>query len=129
MSLSDFKVSAQVAVSDIDRAAGFYEGKLGLDPSEDALGGGRVYPCGGASVLYVYASPERAGRATATLARWDVDNIEQVVAQLTANGVTFEHYDEPVKTDARGIHDSGYGQVAWFRDPDGNTFALEQMPR
>ena len=39
----------------------------------------------------------------------------------------FEHYDEPVKTNAKGIHDSGYGKVAWFKDPDGNTFALEQV--
>src|SRR5882762_4181285 len=107
MSLSDSRVSAHIAVSNINRAADFYEGKLGLDPSGDALGGGRAYPCGGGSVLHVYESPEHAGKATATLARWDVYDIEQVVDQLTASGVTFERYDEPVKTDQRGVHDSG----------------------
>src|SRR4051812_26469694 len=127
MSLRGYKVSAQIAVSDIDRAAAFYEGKLGLAPSADAVGGGGVYPCGEGSVLHLYASPAHAGKATGTLARWDVDDIEEVVARLAANGVTFEHYDEPVRTDERGIHDSGYGQVAWFRDPDGNTFAIEQL--
>jgi hypothetical protein len=30
-------------------------------------------------------------------------------------------------TSEKGIHDSGYGKVAWFKDPDGNTFALEQV--
>jgi catechol 2,3-dioxygenase-like lactoylglutathione lyase family enzyme len=61
------------------------------------------------------------------VARFDVDDVGRVVDELAANGVTFEQYDEPVPTDARGIHDSGYGKVAWFKDPDGNTFALEQV--
>jgi hypothetical protein len=34
---------------------------------------------------------------------------------------------KPVRTDEKGIHDSAYGKVAWFKDPDGNTFALEQV--
>jgi catechol 2,3-dioxygenase-like lactoylglutathione lyase family enzyme len=125
MSLSGYRVSAQIAVSDMARAVEFYEGKLGLSPVEQP-GGGRVYACGGGTSLHVYASPAHAGRATATLARWDVDDLEQVVDDLASNGVTFERYGEPVRTDTKGIHDSGYGRVAWFRDPDGNTFAIEQ---
>jgi hypothetical protein len=53
------------------------------------------------TVLHAYEAPAHAGKPTATLARWDVD--------------------------AKGIHDSGYGKVASFKDPDGNTFALEQV--
>lgn len=49
-----------------------------------------------------------------------------MVDELTAAGVALERYDE-LETDAKGIHDTGYGKVAWFRDPDGNTFALEQL--
>ena len=128
MTLSDYKVNPQIAVSDIARAADFYEDKLGLTPSADAVGGGRVYPCGGGNALHLYVAPAHAGNATGTVARWDVHDIAAVVDELTARGVRFEHYDEPVKTDERGIHDSGYGKVAWFRDPDGNTFALEQVP-
>jgi hypothetical protein len=38
--------------------------------------------------------------------------------------VTFERYDEPqLETDENGIHTLGDGKVAWFKDPDGNTFA------
>ena len=33
----------------------------------------------------------------------------------------------PMQTHARGIHDSGYGRIAWFREPDAHTFALEQV--
>jgi len=127
MSLSRYKVSAQIAVSDMAQAEEFYEGKLGLSPQEDWGEGSRTYVCGAGSSLHVYASPAHAGKATATVARWDVDDLEQVIDELTANGVTFEQYDEPVKTNEQGIHDSGYGKVAWFKDPDGSIFALEQV--
>jgi catechol 2,3-dioxygenase-like lactoylglutathione lyase family enzyme len=77
--------------------------------------------------LHVYASPARAGKGSATLATWYVDDLERVVDELTANGLSFERYDEPaLTTDERGIAATPDGRVAWFRDPDGNTFAIEQ---
>jgi catechol 2,3-dioxygenase-like lactoylglutathione lyase family enzyme len=45
MSLSGYRVSAQIAVSDMARTVEFYEGKLGLSPVEQP-GVGRVYACG-----------------------------------------------------------------------------------
>ncbi len=127
MGLSSHTVSAQVAVSDTAIAREFYEGKLRLPGTAGPNEATWMYRCGAGTSLYVYTSPAHAGRATATVARWDVDDLEQVVDELITAGVTFEQYPQPVKTDARGIHDSGYGKVAWFRDPDGNTFALEQI--
>jgi catechol 2,3-dioxygenase-like lactoylglutathione lyase family enzyme len=126
--LSDFRVSAQIAVSDLARVRAFYESVLGLSPTAGPSDLDVAYPCGGGSVLYVYESPTHAGKSTATIARWDVDDIDRVVDELTGRGVRFERYGEPVKTDARGIHDSGYGKVAWFKDPDGNLFAIELNP-
>jgi catechol 2,3-dioxygenase-like lactoylglutathione lyase family enzyme len=127
-SLRHCRVSAQVAVSDMAAARRFYEGTLGLEPTGEPHEGSTAYACGDGTTLHVYASPGHAGKATATLARWDVaGDIERVVDELSANGVVFEQYDDPVKTDAKGIHDSGYGKVAWFRDPDGNTFAVEEV--
>jgi catechol 2,3-dioxygenase-like lactoylglutathione lyase family enzyme len=126
MNLGNHRINPQVAVSDIERAVAFYEGTLGLTPQGVQREGSRAYGCGDSTKLYVYAAPSHAGKATATLARWDVDDIDDAVAGLTARGVRFERYGEPVPTDDRGIHDSGYGKVAWFKDPDGNTFALEQ---
>jgi predicted enzyme related to lactoylglutathione lyase len=39
--------------------------------------------------------------------------------------VEFVRYDE-FDHDARGITDrASGGRIAWFRDPDGNTFAIE----
>lgn len=127
MSLSDSKVTATIAVSNLDRAKEFYGGKLGL-----SVAGGVendnvvVYQCGDGSELLVYQS-EHAGKATATVATWDVDDVEATVDELTSNGVVFEQYDEPMQTDEKGIFSSEEGRVAWFKDPDGNTIAVGQF--
>jgi catechol 2,3-dioxygenase-like lactoylglutathione lyase family enzyme len=126
MSLSRYPVRTSIAVSDIARAAEFYERKLGLTATVVEVDS-RIYACAGESSLHVYASPAHAGKATATLATWHVADVERVVDELRANGVTFERYDDPALTaDEKGIHDLGDGRVAWFKDPDGNTLAIEQ---
>ena len=125
MGLSESRVGAAVAVSDMDRAKEFYEGKLGLSVVQAGADGSRLYASGGVTSLHVYPSPTHAGSSTATLATWYVDDVEQVVDELSSRGVTFEHY-EGLTTDARGISPKpGGGKVAWFKDPDGNTFAVE----
>jgi catechol 2,3-dioxygenase-like lactoylglutathione lyase family enzyme len=59
------------------------------------------------------------------MATWYVDDVERVLDELSSRGVTFEHY-EGLTTDERGISPrAGGGKVAWFKDPDGNTFAVE----
>jgi catechol 2,3-dioxygenase-like lactoylglutathione lyase family enzyme len=127
MSLSTYRVRPSIAVSDMARAAEFYEGKLGLTAGKDQSDESRIYACGGDTSLHVYESPGHAGKATSTLATWYVDDLEHVVDELGSKGVTFEHYDDPaLKADTKGIHELGEGSVAWFKDPDGNTFAIEQ---
>lgn len=129
MSLSAFHLRASIAVSDIARAVAFYEGKLGLQalqigPSATIPDGSRVYGSGGSPALNVYQSVT-AGKSRATLATWYVDDIDQVVDDLTAVGVEFIRYDE-FEHDAKGITPrAGGGRIAWFHDPDGNTLAIE----
>ena len=67
MGLSKYKVAAGLAVSDMDRAREFYEGKLDLSVGIDS-GDNVQYQCGEGSVIHVYLSPEHAGKSTATLA-------------------------------------------------------------
>ena len=62
MSLSRYKVRTSIAVSDIARAAEFYEGKLGLRAAVDQDDGSRIYECGGDTSLHVYVSPAHAAR-------------------------------------------------------------------
>jgi predicted enzyme related to lactoylglutathione lyase len=127
MSLSSYKLRTSIAVSDMARAAEFYEGTLRLAARGDQADESRVYACGGDTSLHVYESRAHAGRATATLATWYVSDLEQVVDELSSNGVTFERYDDPaLETNEKGIHELGDGRVAWFKDPDGNSFAVEQ---
>lgn len=124
MSLSSQQVRATVAVSDISRASEFYERTLGLTPLRgDEMADVRIYPCGSASLLQVYAS-EHAGTTAATVASWSADDFESLVDELRAKGVTFEAYGEPA-TDGKGIHTYGDHKVVWFRDPDGNTLAVD----
>ncbi|MBU2667229.1 VOC family protein [Actinoplanes bogorensis] len=129
MPLNDFPVRTSIAVSDIQQAVAFYEGKLGLvalrvGPSAKIVDGGRVYGSAGGPALNVYQSVT-AGQTEATLATWYVDDLDRIVDELTAAGVVFARYDG-LDHDSRGITArAGGGRLAWFRDPDGNTFAVE----
>jgi catechol 2,3-dioxygenase-like lactoylglutathione lyase family enzyme len=132
MGLNSYKLNAFIAVADMTRAEEFYEGKLGLVAERTDADGSKVYASGGVESLVVYPSPDHAGRSTATLAAWYVDDIARVVDELTANGVTFQQYEGELEsgfdygTDEKGISArAGGGKVAWFKDPDGNLFSIE----
>ena len=130
MSLSSNIVRPSIAVSEIDKATEFYEGTLGLSSSEEQSDDSRIYACGGGTSIHVYTSPGSAGAARGTLATWYVEDLGQVVDELGAAGLAFERYDDAaLTTDEKGIHELADGRVAWFKDPDGNTFAIEEQGR
>jgi len=126
MSLSDYKLGSAVAVSDMETAKEFYEGKLGLSGGEEVGDGGITYPCADGTEIHPYPSPDNAGKSGATLAFWTVDDVDKVVDELSSKGVTFEQYDmDPIKTNEKGIAELPDGEkVAWFKDPDGNILAV-----
>ena len=127
MGLSSYRLNPSIAVSDISEAAQFYEGKLGLEPGPEQPDESRIYPCGGGTALHVYVSPTAAASGDGTLATWYVPDLDRLVDELGAAGLAFERYDDPaLKADERGIHELDDGRVAWFSDPDGNTFAIEE---
>ena len=129
MPLSRYQLRTSIAVSDIQQAVAFYEGRLGLQalqsgPSASIPDGSRVYGSGGGPALNVYESVT-AGKSQATLATWYVDDIDQIVDELVSSGVELTRYGQ-FEHDAKGITArAGGGRIAWFQDPDGNTFALE----
>jgi catechol 2,3-dioxygenase-like lactoylglutathione lyase family enzyme len=126
MGLSDHSVEAAMAVSDLDKAKSFYEGQLGLVPGEQEEQGVR-YPCAQGTGIFVYLSPDNAGRSPATLAGWFVDDLDKTMDELASRGVVFQQYDQPgLKTDERGVFDAGRFRAAWMTDPDGNTMAITQ---
>lgn len=120
--LGNAEVTATLAVTDIDRAKRFYEGKLGLELLRGPQPGLLVYRAGKSSLI-VYSS-EFAGTNRATAATWIVDDVDGTVKTLKARGVSFEHYDFPGVTVHGGVHEMGDSKAAWFKDPDGNVLAI-----
>jgi catechol 2,3-dioxygenase-like lactoylglutathione lyase family enzyme len=113
---------ATVAVKDLQVAARFYEGKLGLKRSGSEDSEAVSYKTGKSSLL-VYRSTY-AGTNKATAATWVAGDVEAVVRDLKAKGVAFEHYDLPGMTRQGDVHVGGDMKAAWFKDPDGNILAI-----
>lgn len=124
--LGDHDVAATLAVSDLERARGFYEATLGLQPVQDVPGA--VMYRSGSSVILVYPS-EYAGTNQATAASWAVGgDLDAIVQDLAAKGVAFEHYDDlPGVTREGDVHVMGELRGVWFKDPDGNILSLTDM--
>ena len=120
--LGNADVTATVAVTDIDRAKRFYEGKLGLRLLRGPQPGLLVYQAGKSSLI-VYSS-EFAGTNRATAATWIVRDVEGTVRELKARGVAFEHYAFPGVSLHGDVHEMGDSKAAWFKDPDGNILAI-----
>ena len=113
-----------VAVSDIERAKKFYGETLGLKMSEGDLEN-LSFECGEGTRLEVYQSTF-AGTAKSTVAGFRVDDVAATMEALRGKGVTFEDYDMPGLKTENGLATLGEGKACWFKDPDGNTFAVLQ---
>ena len=116
--------TATIAVKNLGAAKKFYEGTLGLTPTQSREPSVISYRSGN-SVLLVYES-QYAGTNKATAVTWMVGerDVESIVEALKSKGVTFEHYDMPGMKREKDIHVSGSMKAAWFKDPDGNTLCV-----
>ena len=121
----DWKIELiHVPVSDVDRAIEFYVDKVGFNLDHDQrvsedLRFVQLTPPGSACSI---AFGEGLG---ATLAPGSLDVIQVVIddadaalAQLRENGV-----------EAEGVDEQAWGRFVTFRDPDGNRWTLQQLPR
>src|SRR3954453_9237070 len=112
------------SVDDLDAARTFYEEVLGLRTSGEPQMGGilQLHLAGGRDVL-VYAKGPAHSPATYTVLNFPVPDVDAAVAELTARGVRFLHYDSP-PTDETGVMRAGGPLIAWFTDPAGNVFSV-----
>jgi catechol 2,3-dioxygenase-like lactoylglutathione lyase family enzyme len=120
--LAEAMVVTTVAVTDLDRARGFFADELGLtllDEQPFAL----RFGAGSGSQLSVRRGQPNVGQ---TVGHFEVANIEAVVGALTARGVAFQEYETPRTIDF--IAQVGPARAAWFSDPDGNLFGLREGP-
>jgi catechol 2,3-dioxygenase-like lactoylglutathione lyase family enzyme len=105
--------------TDLARSRGFYEGVLGLAVVEDS-------PFAVAFPGLRVTKVDELTPQPFTVVGWGVADIAATVETLTARGVVFTRYDG-MGQDASGVWTSPSGaRIAWFKDPDGNTFAVTQ---
>src|SRR2546422_3294096 len=113
------------SVDDLTKAKTFYQETLGLSVDRDGVGLGLHLPGGGT----VFAYPKTDHQpATFTILNFEVDDIDVAVDELTRLGVRVEHYADGPQTDGKGIL-RGKSQnlgpnIAWFKDPAGNTLSV-----
>jgi catechol 2,3-dioxygenase-like lactoylglutathione lyase family enzyme len=113
--LANARVVPTLAVSDIERARHFYEGRLGFE-AEAVVEGTVRYGCGGGTGLAIFERPMEA--IDRTVAAFEVDDIEQEVSDLRERDVEVEG----IITLPSGV------RRAFFKDPDGNVIGMRQLP-
>lgn len=122
--LKTSKAICFVATQHPARARKFYEKTLGLTLVDDgpfAL----VFDANG-TMLRVQKVEELIP-ATHTILGWEVSDIHATIKELRKRGVRFERF-AGLAQDKSGVWTSPQGaQVAWFKDPDGNTLSLTQF--
>ena len=111
-----------VPVSDVDRAQAFYVDKIGFNPDHDY----RVSD----EIRFVQLTPPGSacsiaiGTGLTEMAPGSIKGLQMVIADAQAA------HDELA---ARGVEVSDVQEFPWgtfvfFSDPDGNTWALQQLP-
>jgi catechol 2,3-dioxygenase-like lactoylglutathione lyase family enzyme len=119
MMLADSPLAAVLPSTDLDKSRDFYENKLGLKLRSGD--GPLIFEAGAGTLLQVYYRPEGV-KPEHTVAAFRVTGIEGVIAELEGKGVVFEDYGGMVNH----IMENGPSKLAWLRDPDGNTLALDE---
>lgn len=117
------------SVDDLDKAEKFYSETLGIKAENNGMGLQLHLPHGGS--VFVYAKGSQHVPATFTILNFVVEDIDTAVDALTKKGVKFEIYEGmPFKQEengiARGLKAKMGPDIAWFKDPAGNTLAVLQ---
>ena len=122
------KAFSGFSVNDIQKAKEFYGQILGLGVGQLPMDSLELQIAGGTKIL-IYAKSDHTP-ASFTILNFPVDDLETAVEQLKTRGVRFESYEDPIKTDEKGIHrEPGAPDIAWFRDPAGNVLSvIEEKP-
>ncbi len=122
--IANIPMQPVLPASDIERARRWYAEKFGLQPISTNPFGDLLYEAGGVKFL-VYQT-ELAGTNQATAAGFSLENFDEVIDFLRSNGVAFDHVDfGEMGATIDGVITTPDGQkAAWFKDSEGNTFAL-----
>lgn len=111
-----------VPVTDVDRAKAFYTEKIGFNPDHDypvreGLRFVQLTPPGSACSIVI-------GEGITTMQPGSLEGLQMVVADVKV--VRAELLKRGV--DISEIDVQPWGSFAYFRDPDGNRWSLQQIP-
>jgi catechol 2,3-dioxygenase-like lactoylglutathione lyase family enzyme len=113
--MTELELFAGIAVSDFERAVGWFERLLGEPATFEAHATERVWTLADGRSIYVELRPERAGAAMVTLF---VDDLDRVVDAAAGRGIHPEH---------RETYGNGVRKVVYL-DPDGNEIGFGGAP-
>jgi catechol 2,3-dioxygenase-like lactoylglutathione lyase family enzyme len=122
--LEKHRLMAFVATTKPNRAKAFYRDVLGLQLVGDepfAL----VFDAHG-TMLRV-SKVDSFEPAPFTVLGWEVPEVREAVKKLVSRGVAFQRYPGMLQDDLGIWQSPGGAQIAWFKDPDGNTLSLTEF--
>jgi len=118
----DFRLElVAIPVTDVDRAKAFYE-QVGFTVDHDHVVSDemrfvQVTPPGSACSIAFGLGVSEAEPGSVQGLQVVVDDIEAAKAELEGRGI-----------EVKGIEDFAWGRFVWFADPDGNGWAVQQIP-
>jgi catechol 2,3-dioxygenase-like lactoylglutathione lyase family enzyme len=119
----DWKIElVAIPVTDVDRAKSFYTEKAGFNADHDHTVSDEIRfvqltPPGSACSITIGKGVTEAPPGSVQGMQMVVDDIEAAHAELTGRGV-----------DASDVQDFPWGRFVFFSDPDGNKWAVQQIP-
>ena len=119
----DWKLElVNIPVSDVDRAKAFYVDKVGFNADHDHdIGGGvrfvQLTPPGSACSISIGTGLSDAPPGSVKGVQIVVADADAARAELVSRGV-----------DASEVMDFPWGRFTFFADPDGNSWAIQQLP-
>ena len=119
----DWKIElVNIPVSDVDRAKAFYVDKVGFNADHDHdIGGGvrfvQLTPPGSACSISIGTGLSDAPPGSVKGVQIVVADADAARAELIARGVA-----------ASEVQDFPWGRFTFFNDPDGNSWAVQELP-
>ena len=112
----------QVPVSDVDRAKAFYTEKAGFNADvdievSDEIRFVQLTPPGSAASIAIGTGLSKMDPGSVEGLQVVVDDVEAAREELSGNGV-----------DVGEIQEFPWGRFVYFTDPDGNGWAVQQLP-
>ena len=113
----------QVPVSDVDRAKAFYTEKIGFNPDHDhqvsdELRFVQLTPRGSACSIAIGTGLSPMAPGSVQGLQMVIDDADAARTELSARGV-----------EVSDVQELPWGRFVFFSDPDGNSWALQQIVR